>query len=84
LIDLCGLVGALLIDPEGADAEIGELGDASMLPREIPFGALSEVSRAFGTEFAREVLRIEPGEWTGPVDSTYGRTSFSPSSAGRR
>ena len=60
------------LSAEGADARIDELGDRSMLPREMPLGPLSEVARAFGTEFSQEVLRIEPGEWTGPLESPYG------------
>jgi len=56
----------------GPDAKIDALGDASMLPRELPLGPLSEVSRVFGTEFARKIDGIEPGRWTGPVESPYG------------
>jgi parvulin-like peptidyl-prolyl isomerase len=56
----------------GPGADIETLGDASMLPREIPMGPVSEVSRAFGTEFAEEILELEPGVWTGPVTSPYG------------
>jgi parvulin-like peptidyl-prolyl isomerase len=56
----------------GPQAGIESLGDASMLPREVPMGPLGEVSRAFGTEFAEEVLDLEPGAWTGPVKTPYG------------
>jgi len=56
----------------GPDARIDALGDASMLPRELPLGPLSEVVRAFGTEFAARIEAIEPGQWTGPVESPYG------------
>jgi len=56
----------------GPDAKIDALGDASMLPRELPLGPLSEVVRAFGTEFAARIDAIEPGQWTGPVESPYG------------
>ena len=56
----------------GPDARIDALGDASMLPRELPLGPLSEVTRAFGTEFAARIDAIEPGRWTGPVESPYG------------
>jgi parvulin-like peptidyl-prolyl isomerase len=60
------------LQAEGADARTDELGDPSMLAREMPLGPLSEVSRAFGTEFAEKVMRLEPGEWTDPVNSPYG------------
>jgi parvulin-like peptidyl-prolyl isomerase len=56
----------------GPRAGIENLGDASLLPREVPMGPLGEVSRAFGTEFAEEVLDLEPGAWTGPVKTPYG------------
>jgi len=56
----------------GKDAKIDALGDASMLPRELPLGPLSEVARAFGTEFAARIDAVAPGQWTGPVESPYG------------
>jgi len=56
----------------GKDAGIDSLGDPSMLPRELPLGPLSEVTRAFGSEFAGRVDALPPGEWTGPVESPYG------------
>jgi len=56
----------------GKDAKIDALGDASMLPRELPLGPLSEVTRAFGTEFAARIDAVPPGQWTGPVESPYG------------
>ena len=43
------------------------LGDASMLPAELPLSPLREVERSFGKEFAQELMKIEPGQWTGPV-----------------
>lgn len=57
---------------DGADAPIGTIGDASLLPQEIPLGPETEVARVFGDAFARSVGAIEPGEWTGPVESAYG------------
>jgi len=56
----------------GPDAKVDALGDASMLPRELPLGPLSEVTRAFGAEFAARVDALPPGQWTGPVESPYG------------
>jgi hypothetical protein len=56
----------------GKDAGIDSLGDPSMLPRELPLGPLSEVTRAFGNEFAGRVDALPAGEWTGPVESPYG------------
>ncbi len=56
----------------GPGARIEALGDPSMLPRELPTGPLSEVARAFGTDFAGRIDALEPGEWAGPVESPYG------------
>jgi len=56
----------------GPDARSDTLGDASLLPSELPLGPLSEVTRAFGTEFANTIDAIPPGQWTGPVQSPYG------------
>jgi parvulin-like peptidyl-prolyl isomerase len=56
----------------GARAKTDALGDPSMLPRELPQGPLSEVARAFGTDFAAKVDAIAPGQWAGPVESPYG------------
>jgi hypothetical protein len=56
----------------GADARIDALGDPSMLPSELPLGPLSEVARAFGTDFAARIDAVEPGQWTGPLESPFG------------
>jgi hypothetical protein len=56
----------------GPEVQIDALGDASMLPRELPLGPVSEVTRAFGTEFATRVEAVAPGQWIGPVESPYG------------
>jgi len=56
----------------GPEANIDALGDASLLPRELPLGPVSEVTRAFGAEFATRVDAIPPGQWIGPVESPYG------------
>jgi len=56
----------------GPDATIDTLGDPSLLPNELPLGPLSEVTRAFGTEFAAGIDALPPGQWTGPVQSPYG------------
>lgn len=32
-----------------------------------------ELARAFGAEFAERVVRLEPGRWSGPIPSVYGR-----------
>jgi parvulin-like peptidyl-prolyl isomerase len=43
-----------------------------MLPTELPVGPLSEVTRLFGSDFAARVDAVAPGEWAGPLESSYG------------
>ncbi len=57
----------------GPDAPTGELGDATMLPAEMPVSPLREVAAIFGETFARQLAAAPPGEWSGPFDSSYGR-----------
>ena len=56
----------------GNDATSDGLGDASMLPSEQPLLPLREVERSFGSDFAQELVKLDPGAWTGPVESPYG------------
>ena len=58
--------------PAGPKAKTAALGDASMLPAELPLGPLSEVARAFGSEFAAKVEALPAGQWSGPLESPYG------------
>jgi parvulin-like peptidyl-prolyl isomerase len=48
------------------------LGDASMLPPETPLQPLREVARAFGQDFADALMKLAPGQWSGPVESSFG------------
>ena len=56
----------------GPDAAIEHMGDASMLPAEQPLEPLYDVARDFGEDFAKDLLKIEPGHWEGPIESPYG------------
>jgi hypothetical protein len=56
----------------GEGAATDRLGDATMLPAELALGPLREVSRTFGEDFAEELMKIQPGRWSGPVESPYG------------
>jgi hypothetical protein len=55
-----------------AQAAPQDLGEATMLPREMPLSAVGEIGRVFGDDFARQVARLAPGRWAGPVQSGYG------------
>jgi hypothetical protein len=56
----------------GPDVATQRLGDPSMLPVEQPLIPLREVDRSFGADFAQVLLTIQPGRWTGPIESPYG------------
>lgn len=59
----------------GADGDLGTLetlGDSRLLPEGLDGAPLRDVVGVFGEAFARELLRVEPGRWSGPVRSGYG------------
>jgi hypothetical protein len=56
----------------GSEAPVESLGDATMLPQEVEPVPLSEVERAFGAAFAEQVGQLAPGQWAGPVESSFG------------
>ena len=56
----------------GPDADPESFSDPNMLPKEYPLYYSSDVERLFGESFARDLLQVEPGKWTGPVRSSYG------------
>ena len=56
----------------GAEVATQNLGDASMLPAETPLEPLREVARAFGPDFADALMKLAPGQWSGPVESSFG------------
>lgn len=48
------------------------LGDSLMLPKSFKLSPISDIARLFGESFSTEILKIMPGNWTGPVWSGYG------------
>jgi hypothetical protein len=55
-----------------APADSAELGDRSLLERQILEEDQTGVAGMFGTAFAHEVFALDPGEWRGPIESAYG------------
>jgi len=53
-------------------SESSELGDTFMLQSYYPERAESDISKLFGGEFARSIMKLEPEKWHGPVLSGYG------------
>jgi hypothetical protein len=62
----------VLLTAAGPGAAAEELGDATMLPLEMPLGPLRDVAATFGNDFARRLAEAPAGEWTGPLASSYG------------
>jgi|SRR5450631_1039818 len=56
----------------GSNAAIDHLGDATMLPSEQPLAPLFDTARVFGDDFAQRLMKVEEGQWTGPVESPFG------------
>jgi hypothetical protein len=56
----------------GAAVDTQNLGDPSMLPAEAPLEPLREVARTFGQDFADALMKLPSGQWSGPVESSFG------------
>jgi len=56
----------------GLPAENISAGDTLMLPGQVDLTRLSDIKKMFGSQFADEIIQVEPGRWTGPVYSGYG------------
>lgn len=63
------LLETLRADP-AADPSL--LGDASLLPADLPLSSVVRIDRVFGPDIAAAVEQAEPLVWTGPVASPYG------------
>jgi hypothetical protein len=57
---------------DGGASAAAELGDPFLLPSAFEGAARAELEGLFGEAFAARVLELEPGRWTGPVESGYG------------
>ena len=67
------LLDRLRSDPDdNMGADWRELGDSLPLPAEFEAARAGEISRHFGQQFADSLVKLEQGEWTGPVRSGYG------------
>ncbi len=49
-----------------------EHGDPFLLQHHLPPRSEQELTRSFGPRFAHDVMRVEPGSWSGPMASSYG------------
>lgn len=55
----------------GPGADTSAMGDRFMLQKHYA-AAEWEIARLFGSQFAADVVALEPGDWQGPVESGYG------------
>jgi hypothetical protein len=67
--DAAGILEVLLSQP-AADPAL--FGDTSLLPPELPLTSKRIVGQIFGADFSEAIDKATQGEWTGPVDSTFG------------
>jgi hypothetical protein len=49
-----------------------QVGDSTLLPVAYRLSTESEIKRNFGTEFVRNMITLQSGDWTGPISSGYG------------
>lgn len=61
-----------LLDVLRSGADPAGLGDASMLASSFEAASRDETARQFGGEFADALAEVEPGVWSGPVQSPFG------------
>jgi len=48
------------------------LGDPTLMRRTFDLAPLSVIARSFGDTFAQDIVKLSPGEWTGPLYSGLG------------
>jgi hypothetical protein len=48
------------------------VGDSLMLPKSFDLSSASVVARFFGESFSRDIMKVTPGQWAGPLESGYG------------
>jgi peptidyl-prolyl cis-trans isomerase C len=71
LVDAEKLKGELIASAKVPDAA-SDLGDRFMLQSYYPERDEADLSKLFGSEFARSIMALEPKQWHGPVLSGYG------------
>ena len=67
--DAAAILEVLLSQP-AADPAL--LGDTSLLPPELPLTSKRVIGQIFGADFAEAIDKAGPGQWAGPIVSTFG------------
>jgi hypothetical protein len=68
--DAAQLLGELRGEDESVD--VTELGDPFLMPAHHDDLREGEIANLFGPQFAAQLLAAEPGQWSGPIESSYG------------
>ena len=56
----------------GEGIDIAEAGDPTLLPASLSEATPQEIANAFGEEFALQVDEAPVGQWSGPIQSSFG------------
>ncbi|TAY08749.1 peptidyl-prolyl cis-trans isomerase (plasmid) [Rhizobium leguminosarum] len=67
--DAASVLEALLTD-SATDRTL--FGDPTLLPPDLPLSSKTSIGQTFGADFAEELDKIPAGQWTGPVNSSFG------------
>ena len=60
------------LESAGERADPMQFGDPSLLPNALDDADQRAIAGDFGDDFAKAVLALAPGAWSGPIASTYG------------
>lgn len=63
------ILEVLRADPS---VDLSTIGDATLLPSEMPLTSTFAIAQTFGSPFADRVAEASPGVWTGPIKSSFG------------
>lgn len=55
-----------------SSVDLSTIGDATLLPSQLPLTSTSSIAQAFGAPFADQVAEVSPSVWTGPIKSSFG------------
>ncbi|BCS34048.1 hypothetical protein TBR22_A32770 [Luteitalea sp. TBR-22] len=56
----------------GPSAPLDGIGDTFMLPQEMERASRTDIARQYGSGFAQDLVKVEPGRWAGPLQSGLG------------
>jgi len=60
------------LQASAGSVDLAEAGDATLLPATMEAASPQSIANAFGQDFARQVDEAPVGQWTGPIESSFG------------